>query len=247
MEAFLRHDPLGITHDRLDDHGGDVVALLLEQPAEEREIVVARRNDRVGDRVRDPPAPGETDRLVGITELGHVVRRYADQGVVVDAVILALELHDLVAAGEGTGDPHRVHRRLGPGHGHARHVDPAGELLHELHRPDLILAREREADALAHLLVDVVVDPVVAVAEDDRAVAHPQVDVLVLVLVPDPAALAAVDIDGVLAPRPEVRVSPTRKGPQRALVERGLALAAERGGLARGSGLSGHEVTPRAR
>ena len=66
--------------------------------------------------------------------------------------------------------------------------------------------REREADAPAHPLVDVVVDALVAVAEDDRPVAHPQVDELVAVDVPDAAALAPIDVDRVLAPGPEVRV-----------------------------------------
>ena len=141
-----------------------------------------------------------------IAQLGHVVGRDADQRVVVDAVVLALELHDLVAAGVGPRDAHRVHRRLGAGHGHPGLVDPAGQLLDQLHRPDLVLRGEREADALAHPLVDVVVDPLVAVTEDDRAVAHPQVDVLVAVHVPDHAALATVDVDRVLAPGPEVRV-----------------------------------------
>ena len=104
-----------------------------------------------------------------------------------------------------------------PGHRHPGLVDPAGQLLEQLHRLDLVLGGEREADALAHPLVDVVVDALVAVAEDDRAVAHPQVDELVAVDVPDPAALAAIDVDRVLAPRPEVRVRPAGQRPQRAL------------------------------
>ena len=90
--------------------------------------VVAGRDDRVGDRARDAAAPGQRDRRVGVAELRHVVRPDADQRVVVDAVVLALELHDLLAAGVGPGDAHRVHRRLGARHGHARLVDPAGEL-----------------------------------------------------------------------------------------------------------------------
>ena len=106
-----------------------------------------------------PRPQARRDRVVLVAELGHVVGRDADQRVVVDAVVLALELHDLLAAGVGPGDAHRVHRRLGAGHRHARLVDPAGQLADELHRPDLVLGRQAEADALAHPLVDVVVDP----------------------------------------------------------------------------------------
>src|SRR4030067_603457 len=49
----------------------------------------------------------------------------------------------------------------------------------DLRRAALVLAGERDADAPAHPLVDVVVHAVVAVAEDDRPVAHAQVHVLV--------------------------------------------------------------------
>ena len=161
----------------------------------------------------------------------------ADQGVVVDAVVLALELHDLVAARVGPRDAHGVHRRLGAGDGHAGHVDPAGQLAEELHRPDLVLGGQREADAAAHPLVDVVVDAVVAVTEDDRPVAHPQVDVLVAVQVPDAAALAAVDVDRVLAPGPEVRVGAAGQRLHRPVVHRELGVAVQRG---RGRGFRGH-------
>src|SRR6185295_17135251 len=146
---------------------------------------------------------------------------HRDQGVVVDAVVLALELHDLGAAGIGASDAHRVHRRLGAGHGHPRLADPAGHLLDQLHRLDLVLRGKGEADAPAHPLVDVVVDARVAVTEDHRAVAQAQVDVLVAVHVPDPAALAAVDVHGVVAPGPEVRVGTARHGLLGALVELG--------------------------
>ena len=102
--------------------------------------------------------------------------------------------------------------------------------LDELDRPDLVLARQREADALAHPLVDVVVDPLVAVAEDHRPVAHPQVDVLVAVDVPDPPALAAIDVDRVLAPGAEVRVRAARHRLQRAPVQVALARRGSRAG-----------------
>ena len=119
--------------------------------------------------LRDAAAPRQPDRVVLVAELGHVVRGDRDQGVVVDAVVLALELHDLGAAGVAAGDAHRVHRRLGAGHGHPGLADPAGHLLDELHRLDLVLRGEGEADAAAHPLVDVVVDPRVAVARGSPA------------------------------------------------------------------------------
>ena len=242
VEAGRRHDPLRVAEDRLDDDRRDVVALALEQPAQEVDVVVAGRDDRVGHRVRNAAAPGEAYRVVLVAELAHVIRRDADQRVVVDPVVLTLELHDLVAPGVRPRHAHRVHRRLGAGHRHARLVDPAGQLAQELDRADLVLGRERERHALAHALVDVVVDARVAVAEDHRAIAHAQVDVLVAVDVPDETALAAVDVDGVLAPRPEVRVRAPRQDLRRATVRLELAGSVQRRSGGEG-GLGGHEFS----
>ena len=241
MEAFLGQDALGIAEDGLDDDRRDLLAALLEELAEALDPVVASRDDRVGDRTRDATTPRERHRGVGVAQLGHVVRTDADQRVVVDAVVLALELHDPLAARVGARETHEVHRRLGARDRHARHVDPAGQLADELDRPDLVLAGEAEADALAHPLVDVVVDARVAMAEDHRAIAHPQIDVLIPVGVPDERALSPVDVDRALAPGPEVRVGAARHVLRGAPVQRQLALAAEAGG-AGGGGLGGHEV-----
>ena len=147
VEARLGHDPLGVAEDRLDDDRRDVLALALEEPAQEVDVVVAGRDDRVGDGAGDAATPGQADRVVLGSQLGHVVGADADQRVVVDAVVLALELHDLLATGVRPGDAHRVHRRLGAGHGHPRHVDPARHLADELDGADLVLARQAEADA----------------------------------------------------------------------------------------------------
>ena len=236
VETRLGHDPLGVAEDRLDDDRGDLLAALLEEGAQPVDPVVAGGDDRVGDRGGDPATPCQGDRSVGVAELGHVVRPDADQRVVVDAVVLALELHDALAPGERAGEAHGMHRRLRAGHGHARHVDPAGELAHELDRADLVLTREAEAHALAHALVDVVVDARVAVSQDDRPIAHPKVDELVAVGIPDDATLAAIDVDRALAPRAEVRVGsaghPLRGAPE----QRELAVAAEAWGDAGGAG-----------
>ena len=97
----------------------------------------------------------------------------------------------------------------------------------------------------AHPLVDVVVDASVAVSEDDRAVAHAQVDELVAVQVPDEPTLAAIDVDRVVAPRPEVRVGAAGHVLQRAPIELVLAVSRDRRGRV-GDGLGGHEGPLRA-
>ena len=59
VEARLGHDPLGVAEDRLDDDRGDLLAVALEEPAQGVDVVVAGRDDRVGDGVRDAAAPGQ--------------------------------------------------------------------------------------------------------------------------------------------------------------------------------------------
>jgi len=228
MEALTGQDRLGIAQDRLDDHGSDVVALALEDAAEDVDAIEPGRDHGARDGLGDAPAPRQPDRVVLVAELGHVVGRHRDQGVVVDAVVLALELHDLVAPGVAARDAHGVHRGLGPGHGHPCLADPAGHLLDELHRLDLVLGGEGEADPAPHPLVDVVVDARVAVAEDHRPVAEPQVDVLVAIDVPDATALATVDVHGVVAPGSEVRVGAAGHGLLGTAVQLPLAGSAER-------------------
>ena len=107
---------------------------------------------------------------------------------------------------------HGVHGGLGARGGQAGHL-AEGQLGDQLAGADLVLAGEAEADAQAHALVDVVVHARVGVAEDDRPVAHAQVDELVAVDVPDAAALAAIDVDRVLTPGTEVGVRAARAGP----------------------------------
>jgi len=82
-------------------------------PARYNNIDFLRRDDRIGDGPRDTPAPGQADRVVLVAELVDVVGRDADEGVVVDAVILPFELDDLLALGEGARHAHGMHRGLG--------------------------------------------------------------------------------------------------------------------------------------
>ena len=158
VETRLGHDPLGVAEDRLDDDRGDLLAALLEEGAQPVDPVVAGGDHRVGDRGGDPATPCQCDRSVGVAELGHVVRPDADQRVVVDAVVLALELHDRSRPVNARARrmacivasvPDTVMRAMS--------TQPVSSH-HELDRADLVLTREAEAHALAHALVDVVVD-----------------------------------------------------------------------------------------
>ncbi len=169
--------------------------------------------------------------IVPVAELRRFVRR--DQGVVVHAVVLALELDDAVTPRERPRHAHGMHRGLGARDGQAGHL-AEGHLGDQLAGLDLVLARQAEADASREPLDDVRIDALIRVPEDGRAVAHAQVDELVAVQVPDAGALATVDVDRVGVPDPEVRVGATGHRAQRATVELGLALAREGSGWLHG-------------
>src|SRR6266571_3769957 len=84
-----------------------------------------------------------------------------------------------------------------------------------------------------------VIDPGVGVAQDDRPVAHPEVDELVAIDVPHVAAEASVNVDRVVAPGAEVRARAAGQGSAGPRVHRGLAIPSD--GWRRACGwLGGH-------
>ena len=114
----------------------------------------------------------------------------APGNVVVPAVVVALELHDPLAAGEAPSQPDRVVRRLRAGaaeddaFGRRDHGDePLGQL-------DLERVCGGEADAvLVHRPDRRRANSRVVVTEEDRPERRVEVDVLVAVDVPDPRPL----------------------------------------------------------
>ena len=223
-EPRARQQRLGVPEHRLHDDRRDAFALALEHPSERLDVVEGHRDDGLRDDLRDPAALHEAERIVAFAQLGGLVGR--GERVVMDPVVATFELDDPVATGEGARDAHGVHRRLGARDGQAGHL-AEGQLGDQLAGLDLVLARQAEADAAREALDDVGIDPLVGVAEDGRAIAHAQVDVLVAVEVPDASTLAALDVDRVVAPDPEVGVGTAGHRAQRALIELRLSPAGE--------------------
>src|SRR5688572_21515959 len=77
-------------------------------------------------------------------------------------------------------------------------------------------------------------------SEDHRSVAHPEVDELVTVGVPDLATLAPINVDRALAPGAEIRIGAAGERLERSLVKRLLGVATERG-RGPGGGFRGHQ------
>ena len=109
------------------------------------------------------------------------------------AVIAALELDDLVAAGEPARQPKAGHRRLRAAVDHSHLLDrrdPAADQLGHFHFERIGNA---EADAARGRLADRVEHDRRRVPEDRRAPGADVIDVFVAVDVPNPGALRAVD------------------------------------------------------
>ena len=104
-----------VAGDRLDEDAGHLVAVAAEQVLDRQQVVV-RGGERVG---------GHRARHAGRRR--HAEGRGAgaggDQKGVAVAVVAALELDELVAAGGGAGEAQGGHRGLGAGVDQAHHLD----------------------------------------------------------------------------------------------------------------------------
>ena len=182
------HEPHPVRH-RVDDDGGQLSGVLLDQPR--RELGAIERQD---DHVREDGRRGaaRVRHAGGLGEGTPVLRGRpeAHLGVVVGAVIRALELGDLRAPGEAARGLHRHHHRLAPGIGEAHLVHRGQPLDEERGQLDLLGCRHRERGAAGEAACRRRGDGRVRVAVDQGGVVVEQVEPAVAIDVHDPAALA---------------------------------------------------------
>ena len=98
--ARRRRNGPAIHHDGFHDHGGNLTAMALQGLFQKVEVVPGAHGDIAEDAGRHAGRTGDRHRRIGRPRL---VQRWprADIGLVAPAVIVALELQDLVAAGKG--------------------------------------------------------------------------------------------------------------------------------------------------
>ena len=186
--AGLGLDETDVHHHRLEDQAGGGVGVLGEERVECGRVV-ERDDPRVVRDVGGDPLRHRQRRCVLEPADGVGVRDHREHHGVVVAVVRAFDLHDVVAAGRGAGDPDRVHRRLGPrvGEPHLLEPEAAAELLRERDRD---LGGRGEVGAGARGAVDRLDDLRVGVADDHAPEAVVVVDPLPPVDVPDLAPRA---------------------------------------------------------
>jgi hypothetical protein len=137
--------------------------------------------------------PGESGTACG--EIAGAFRRQAHQAVVAHAVIAALELEDLVAAAERAGDAHGIGVRLGAAADEA-HLLRAGHRIDDRRgQPDAVLVVGEERGAEWQLRLHRGNHLGMAVADEHRAGAQQEIDILVAADIPDAAAATLADDD----------------------------------------------------
>ncbi len=191
--ALLGRDDVDVHHRRLHDQPGDLVADLVEDALQRLGVVEGDGAGQFGQRQGDAAAVRHAERVVALAE--RLERRVdRDHHRVVVAVVGALDLQHRVAAGGAAGEVDGVHRRLGAGVVEAplRQSEAASELAR--HR-DRAVGGGGEVGAFVDPRLDRVADGRVGVADAHHAEAVVEVDVFVLVDVPDAAAAAAREVD----------------------------------------------------
>ena len=189
-EAGLGRDDAHVPGDRLDEDRGEALAVARDRlrcrlhvvvGADDRVLGRPRRHTRAGrDRQRREPRAGARQQCVGVP------------------VVAAGELDDAVAAGEGTGEPDRAHRSLGPGRDQAHPLHGGNRLDDLLGQEHLPLGRSPERGAVPRR-VDNRLDRLrVGVAEDQGPPREHPVEIAVAVLVLEVRALGATDEEGLV-------------------------------------------------
>ncbi len=202
--AGVGHDDAAVHHRGLDDHAGDLALVLGERALHLGEVVERHHANQVGERLRDAERLRQGDRVLARPDLVRVGGDREHQRVVV-AVVATLDLDEHVPAGRRAHEAPGFQRRLGAGVAEPpqRQAEPVHEALAD--RVE-ILRRLREMRAARGRLLERLDDLRVRVADDHRAVAEVEVDVLVAVDVPQAIALPVIDEHGVRR-----RVLPARR------------------------------------
>ena len=186
QEAGLRHAEADIHQDRLENDRGDLAGIFLEATLDGGEIVEGG-DEHVGDcGLRDAEAAGDRGWSVDVAVV-RSMRLHADQSAVVQSVVGAFELDDLVASGGGAGQANRVHGHFGAAVAEAAHLDREA-LADFFGEFPFHVVRHAEHGAGGKALLDGLHDRGMAVSGHERAEGQVVIDVFVAIEVAELAA-----------------------------------------------------------
>ena len=187
QEAGLRHAQADVHQDRLENNRRDLPGIFLEAALDGAEVIEGCNRHVRDRRLGHAQSTWNRDRILDVAEVG-LVRLHADQGRVVQAVIAAFELEDLVAAGCCASEANGVHRGFGAAGAEADHLDR--EALADFFRKlPFHVVRHAEHGAGGEPLLDGLHHRGMAVTRHQSAEAQVVIDVVVAVEIAEVRAL----------------------------------------------------------
>ena len=196
----------GTAPNRLDYHSGHVAALT--ENARHARGVVRLDQDDVGSDVGK-----HADGRRAVEVLFDAERR-----MVVPAVEVGLEAHDLALPGRRAGEAHREERRFGPRGREAHAFGGGDQFLYQTRPFDLQLVPCGKVHALAQLRLDCRHDVGMLMAQQQCAVSAVVVDVLVAIDVPLARTHGAIDVEPIGPGAPRVVDDAAWQQPTRLIV-----------------------------
>jgi hypothetical protein len=191
-ETGLGKDAEEVARHRFHDHRCQFVAVVVEEFAEQLDVVVRQGPDVAPDPVGDARRGLDWERAKPGAEVGGRGTRRGEEHVVVGSVIGTLELEDEVTRPPSSRQPNRMHGRLGAGVGEPEGSRPAEHLDHLLGRLDLDALGHGEHGAGRCRPRNRLGDVGVSVTQDHRAETELEVDVILAVHVDDVAGVAVI-------------------------------------------------------
>jgi hypothetical protein len=117
-----RHAEAHVHENRLENNRGNLAGILFEPPLDRGQII-ERGDLYVGDgRLGHAETASDRGWIVDVAVVGRV-RLHADQRAVMQAVVGAFELHNLVASSSSARQANRVHGDFGAAVSEAAHLD----------------------------------------------------------------------------------------------------------------------------
>src|SRR5262249_52188878 len=123
-KALLRHAQADVHHDRLENDRRNLVGIFAEAPLDGFQIVEGRNLHVREARLGNTLSRRYWFRVLDVAEIvSWRMRLHAHERCVVQPVISAFKLDDLVAASSSTGQSYRMHRRFGAAVAETAHLD----------------------------------------------------------------------------------------------------------------------------
>src|SRR2546428_1960453 len=219
QKAGLRQAQSDVHQDGLENDGGDLAGILLEAILDALQIVEAGDGNNLERSFRHATAAGNGIGRIRIAVVS-LLGLDADKRSVMQSVVRAFELQNLVATRGGARDAAGVHGDFRAAGAESHHIDRIA-LANFFRKLPFLLVGHAEGCAFMQFLFDGLYHGVVAKPPHPRPVAQGVINVLVAIDVMNAAAFAILDKNRVRLVVPVIAGNPKRDAFQSTLVRRG--------------------------